>query len=886
MLPPLPTANQYASAAPAAESGTDYELNDTDKTLTIKTAKGAAFWSANSANYLDYNVKLDADIDIGEFLWSPVGSGFGDVFTGDFDGQGHTITGLTVNEDSAFVGLFGVVNEVTMKNVGLINSSITGKCTKNGTTFAGGIVGFADGGTIANCYNTGTLTANTDKGSTNVGGITSGDCSATNCYYRSDCMTGTVDNNGTSLTDAQMKAAAGEPDAMIDKLNGWVNDGGPTDYYTWKADSTSNPTNDGYPIFRTVLKPTPSFTAVTSIKDVPTMAAIGIDLTLSGTVAPTNATNKTILWSVKNAGTTGATITGGKLKTTGEGTATVTATITNGATESTDYTQDFNITVKPAIATVSGKITAYDDTPVNNATVMILLRSGNLEATTDASGNYSIANVPYGIHNIVVSYTVNGKEVKLNESIVVNNSGITKDIKLNTGSRGTSVEMGSDTPFVAVDRLGYQYDANLTTDEITAVGNGGTATIKLVAIKKAATEVSSDEGLIGTIATGKTLGYFIDLRILKTVIASDNSTITSEQPQTTLANSISVSIPIPAEMQGKDGTSVYRVHSGVAQALQKDTPDANGEYFTISPDGKYVTAYVKNFSTYAIGYTGSGTSGGSSGGGGGSSNSYNTITATAGEGGSISPSGSVSVRQGLSKVFTFTPDSGYQISDVVVDDKSVGVKTSYTFENIQKSHVIKVTFKKSESTTQKTEDGFKDVTQKDWFYNSVMNAVEKGWFKGTSDTTFGPSLSTNRGMIATALWRIEKEPTTAAASIFKDVANGSWYYNGISWAQANKIVEGYGNGKFGPQDNITREQMASILYRYATFKGYDTSKTSGLDGFTDAGSISQYAKVSMAWAVENGLISGKGKGILDPKKGATRGEVATILTRFNNLYQK
>ena len=141
-------------------------------------------------------------------------------------------------------------------------------------------------------------------------------------------------------------------------------------------------------------------------------------------------------------------------------------------------------------------------------------------------------------------------------------------------------------------------------------------------------------------------------------------------------------------------------------------------------------------------------------------------------------------------------------------------------------------------------------------------------------------------MIATVLWRMEKEPNTTATAIFKDVENGSWYYNGISWAQGNKIVEGYGNSKFGPQDNITREQMAAILYRYATCKGYDTSKTSGLNGFTDADSISQYAKVSMGWAVENGLISGKGQGILDPKKGATRGEVATILTRFNNLFQK
>ena len=138
-------------------------------------------------------------------------------------------------------------------------------------------------------------------------------------------------------------------------------------------------------------------------------------------------------------------------------------------------------------------------------------------------------------------------------------------------------------------------------------------------------------------------------------------------------------------------------------------------------------------------------------------------------------------------------------------------------------------------------------------------------------------------MIATVLWRMEKEPTASVTSIFEDVASGAYYAAGVNWAQESGIVGGYGNGKFGPDDNITREQMASILYRYAQFKGYNVSKHSTLTEFADADTISDYAKSPMAWAVENNLISGKGNGILDPRGKATRAEVATIITRFDEM---
>lgn len=267
--------------------------------------------------------------------------------------------------------------------------------------------------------------------------------------------------------------------------------------------------------------------------------------------------------------------------------------------------------------------------------------------------------------------------------------------------------------------------------------------------------------------------------------------------------------------------------------------------------------------------------------------SYYTITATAGAGGEISTGKYVSVPEGDSAGFTFTPNKGYLIADVLVNGKSVGAKNSYIFTNVRSNQTIHVTFKAVKGhVNPQTGVAFEDVQEDDWFVDAIYSAVNNGWFAGTSNTTFSPNIGTTRGMIATVLHRMENGPATSAVSIFDDVVSGMYYGSGVHWAQVNSIVSGYGNGKFGPEDNITREQMAAILYRYAQFKGYDVSKTASLDGFIDGGTTSDYAKAPMAWAIANGLISGKGNGILDPKAGATRAQVAAILTRFDELFTK
>ncbi|MCD8390242.1 MAG: S-layer homology domain-containing protein, partial [Firmicutes bacterium] len=159
-------------------------------------------------------------------------------------------------------------------------------------------------------------------------------------------------------------------------------------------------------------------------------------------------------------------------------------------------------------------------------------------------------------------------------------------------------------------------------------------------------------------------------------------------------------------------------------------------------------------------------------------------------------------------------------------------------------------------------------------------ALENGLMTGTSSEDFEPNTATTRGMIVTILYRLEGEPIANSESEFTDVVSGAWYADAVAWAAENGIVRGYDNGKFGADDTITREQTAAILYRYAGYKGYDTSASGDITAYTDAADVSGYAVTAMQWAVGTGLITGKDNNTLSPQSGATRAETAAMLARF------
>ena len=175
---------------------------------------------------------------------------------------------------------------------------------------------------------------------------------------------------------------------------------------------------------------------------------------------------------------------------------------------------------------------------------------------------------------------------------------------------------------------------------------------------------------------------------------------------------------------------------------------------------------------------------------------------------------------------------------------------------------------------------FTDVKSGDWFYEAVQYVYDKGMMTGVSADRFAPASTTTRGMIVTILYRLENEPAVSGGSAFTDVESGAWYANAVTWAAANDIVNGTSATTFAPNSPITREQMAAILYRYAAYKGYDVSQKADLSGYTDAASISGYAKDALAWANAQKLITGVTDTTLNPQGSATRAQVATILMRL------
>lgn len=277
-------------------------------------------------------------------------------------------------------------------------------------------------------------------------------------------------------------------------------------------------------------------------------------------------------------------------------------------------------------------------------------------------------------------------------------------------------------------------------------------------------------------------------------------------------------------------------------------------------------------------------SGGSSGGSSSGKTTYKVTTSAVNNGGvNASPS---NAEKGATITITLSPNKGYKLDKLTVTDgsgKTVSTvkksDTVYTFTMPASAVNVGVSYVKATETPSETK--FNDVSANDWFASAVDYVTGKGMMNGTADNTFSPKANTTRGMVVTVLYRLENQPSTSAAS-FTDVASGAYYANAVAWANANGIVSGYGSGKFGPNDKVTREQLAAILYRYAQYKKYDVSvgEDTNILSYDDAQSISSYAIPAIQWACGAGVVTGKSGSKLDPKGNATRAEVAAMLMRF------
>ena len=277
---------------------------------------------------------------------------------------------------------------------------------------------------------------------------------------------------------------------------------------------------------------------------------------------------------------------------------------------------------------------------------------------------------------------------------------------------------------------------------------------------------------------------------------------------------------------------------------------------------------------------GSSSGGSSSSSGGGGGTTYYTLTFETNGGGSMQ-----AIRAARGKTLdlsAYTPmrdgyDFGGWYADKALTQRITEIKLSG-------SKTVYADWKKREpNEPDAVKNPFADVNAGDWFYRDVLFSYEKGLMSGMDAAAFAPYANTTRAQIAVIFYRMEGSPAVEGENSFTDVVRDSgtaWFYDAVTWAQQNGIMGGYGNSSFAPNDPITREQLAAIFYRYAQYKGYDTTQGGmAIREFDDYESISDYAMGAMAWAVNTGLVKGDSN-LLYPKGTATRAEIAALFHRF------
>lgn len=345
----------------------------------------------------------------------------------------------------------------------------------------------------------------------------------------------------------------------------------------------------------------------------------------------------------------------------------------------------------------------------------------------------------------------------------------------------------------------------------------------------------------------------------------------------------------------EEGSTRITVRAQTFQSAGDGTHTISAEFRTGKSENGTMHRTAQNFTISGVGagnWSSGGGSGSGSGGGSGSdsSDSKYSVSVSASAGGSVS-SNVKTASQGDTVRLTVQPDEGYELGSLTVTgprNKAITASRTangqYTFRMPNGVVTISAEFVPVAVVppTPAGKTPFTDIREDDWFFHAVETAYENGWMSGTSDTTFSPAGGTLRGMLVTVLYKLEGSPETEG-SYFSDVPLNQYYAKAVSWAAEQGIVSGYGDGRFGPDAGITREQIVMILYTYAKYKGMDTSAQGDLEQFADLDRMSAEAREAMAWATAVGLISGKGDGILDPTGPATRAEMAALLVQFMSL---
>ena len=248
--------------------------------------------------------------------------------------------------------------------------------------------------------------------------------------------------------------------------------------------------------------------------------------------------------------------------------------------------------------------------------------------------------------------------------------------------------------------------------------------------------------------------------------------------------------------------------------------------------------------------------------------------------------------KGESVKITLTPDEGYKAGDLEVADKDNNLvkltsagDNAYTFTMPDSDVVVAAAFAKKDSDPD-PQQKFSDVPAGSWYEDAVYYATGKGYFTGIGNNKFDPKGNVTRGQLCTILYAMEGKPTVTSGNVFSDVAPSKYYYDPVRWAAANGMVAGYTDKTFKPNVYVSRQQLASVLYKYTVYKKFDVSVSANITTFADYSSISNYAVTPLRWAVSHKVMSGTDRNTLNPLGAATRAEFAVILKAYDANVRK
>ena len=592
------------------------------------------------------------------------------------------------------------------------------------------------------------------------------------------------------------------------------------------------------------------------------------DLTISGS-ATVSATGGT-------AGTTSYGIRAGNGTTTISGSTTVTATGGTAAEYSYGiYSGSIIVSDSAALSGTGGAATANNSIGIRTNSSFMIGGSADITATVGTSGSSN-----YGIY----IHTGGNLGIAGNATVAANCGA--------SGNNSYGIFIATDGSMDVVDdaTVSAMSGTAVNMNEGIFIGGGG-----YLGIGGNATVTAGCD-------TAGSISYGIHLSDNSNLVIRHNAELTATSGTATGSSSYglraeNMSIYENATVTATGGTSV----AGSSYGLRVVSGTVSGDAAVTATGGTAESfshgAYVDNLTvsgTATIDATGGTAKSGSYGiskpdGGELRINSGATVTAASGTApascygihtvnGGLTINGGTFIATGSSRALypNYTVPGGYtyyvntaaapSTTPLTGDDSAAIIDGNYKYAKVEPSPF--------------TDMPFIDVKAGDWFYSAVKYAYDNSLMNGISYTLFAPDNNLTRAMLVTILHRYEGEPVAKSDSPFTDVQYGQWHANAVTWASENSIVSGYGDGRFGPDDNITREQVALILYRYAKWKKFDVSKTNSLTSYTDRTEVSDWALDAMKWANAEGLISGRTPTTLVPGGTMSRAEVATVLMRF------